>query len=174
MKIKLTRRERLSFWFPILLPALIGLMYGFAELVAGLGASGFALFHTGMEELPGLLRIDVINFWESSNKGVVTSMISIDLWALSVIFTSKDRATRLAYFFAVTGILVHFFLVLCVAGVNPLIGAINTMSQDNVDTGSYGIYLRSIASGFALLSVLVGWWVRRGTWLYHEKVQDSS
>ena len=234
MKIILNRGERVSFWFPIVLPVVMGLVYGFAALTADLGGTALAVINWGLSsgstlKLSEWLTFDLLVLWDNSCIGIVTSIFAIDIWALTMLFASQVRwrtATAIAY--PVVGMFAHFVLLLAVVGTTEVGDAMHRAQvtraenaraeQEQTYTGSssvtyelwesqvelvteseaqaklekkpesgakdasggkkddaalWAMGLRLTASLMTLLSVITGWFVRRGVWIHHESQSNQ-
>jgi len=190
MTVEIGRSDRVAFWFPIILPVVVGLVYGFTDLASNLGATGIIIAEPTEQaernmQLQSLLRSDGFSLWDASITGIVTAVFSIHIWALSTLFASDNGGRSSAAFaYPVVGIFVNFFLVSIVVGITDLVEGVqisNMLVQAVSESGTTApiipgelIVMRMIASAAALLAVAVGWYVRRGIWLHHESVYSPT
>ena len=116
---KQNKDKQITFWFPILLPVLMGFVVATAEFATGLAQTGVIttigkeLADLGPEDWMPLLKSDLLNLWAGTTKGVASTMFSVDIWALTMLYTSHSTTTRsYAYGYPILGIFAHFILLL--------------------------------------------------------------
>ena len=167
--------KKITFWFPILLPVLMGFVVATAEFATGLGQTG-SLALIGLElsdnytseDWMDLLETDLINLWAGTAKGVASTMFSVDIWALTMLYTSRTSVIRssYAYGYPVLGVFAHFVLLLLAVGLT-------TLAKSSADFNQIMIILLLAATFVSLLSIIVGWIVRRGVW-FHYEINDQT
>lgn len=165
-----TPSDRMAFWFPVILPILMGLVLALAELVGDLAATALAMEPGTDESFLNFVKGDLSKLWLSSAKGLAVSVFAVDVWALSVLFSFRTAGQQgTAYAFPVLGIFGHFLLLLVVVGLGHLavgfdVGAAIAEGSD----GAWALAVRGLASVATLLSIWLAWIVRRGIWVHHE------
>ena len=167
-------QDRLAFWFPIVLPILMGLVLAFAEFSADLTATAY-LMNQGGVKFSDMFKIDVIQLWQALPKNIGSAVFAIDIWALSILFVSREiPRARSIYTIPVLGIFAHFILLLVIVGVSNLANAFDTLASMMDSSESlnefYAMVARIIVSIVAFASIVVGWAVRRGVWIQHDSI----
>ena len=176
--------ERLGFWFPVTLPVMVGLIPAFAEMVTGAGTStGMATFAALVAsadeyivQLANNLMVDLSHLWDGLNKGVTSSMLAVDIWALTTLFLSRPEGQRSshAYAYPIFGLMMHFTLVLIVVTCVSLslsVAEVVAKAQDDEQKSNAVLWLYLLKTGGSLGmigAVFVGWWVRRGVWMHYD------
>ena len=163
--------ERLGFWFPIVLPILMGLIPAFAKMASEMGTSAgiygtmSRMLELAAEEtadprtLVDNLQVDVVAFWGGLCEGISSAMIAVDVWALTMLFAApRDQRSSHAYAYPVVGIFLHFVIVLMVVCF-VVLGSFS-------DTHLHVFY--GGATVATLGAIVVGWFVRRGVWLHYD------
>ena len=170
MRIELERRDQMPFWFPILLPVLMGLLVAFADLTVDMARTSAS---DGASWWDFVMR-DLTRLWSGTSKGVASSIFALDIWALTMLYTNRhetDTSSNYAYAYPVLGIFAHFVLLLLVVALNALAGGADADAFLEDDPDSYksrAIAMRSFATVSALAAVAVAWAVRRGVWIHYE------
>lgn len=183
-RIRLSPSERIIFWFPIVLPVLMGLILGSAEFLADLAATAIAMDHGEDSNIRNLLLKDIAELWDASLTGVTSTAFTVDIWALSILFASRSAVyTRTAYAYAVLGLFAHFIILLVVVGLCYLANAFDTAAfshtlgmpiSSNLERDrAWAIIIRVIDTLFMFSSVFTGWGVRRGMWIHYDSVPDG-
>lgn len=185
--IRLSPNERAVFWFPIVLPALMGLILGFAEFLADLAGTAIAMDHREELNIRKLLWGDLVKLWDASLTGVTSTAFTVDIWALSTLFASRSAVrpgTAYAYAYAVLGLFAHFIILLLVVGlcylanmsnsaaISPDIGMPITSNPERDRALAAIVY--GIATLFTFFAVLTGWVVRRGMWIHYDSTPDGT
>ena len=81
--------DRITFWFPVLLPILMGLILAFAELVADLAATAIVMDHGENRNIGELIAGDFSKLWLASSKNIGSAVFAIDIWALTTLFVAR-------------------------------------------------------------------------------------
>ena len=99
----------------------MGTMVAFIEMVAGTGestalariAAAVGNQATDSQDLVDLITVDLVALQNGLIKGVTSSMLAVDIWALTMLFTApSERRSSHAYAYPVIGIFAHFVLLL--------------------------------------------------------------
>lgn len=177
-----TSSERMTFWFPVVLPVLMGLLLAFAELTVDFATTSISKDQMWLD----FLRADITKLWAGVSKGVASSVFAVDIWALTMLYTSRregEEAASFAYGYPVLGIFVHFILLLMVVGFTTLADGLATdellrstisTSEDELSYGVWSILMRVLATVCMFASVIVAWAVRRAIWIYHERLRRDT
>ncbi len=174
------RYNKLTYWFPLVLPMLMGMILAFAKLSADFSETTTLV--GSHEVLAQVLRdsdlidddalkaapasgllVDGERFLRRLSEGVVLSIIAVDIWAFTTLFgAASGPRRRLPYEYPVLGIIAHFLLVLAAAASDSL-GIKGSTAYTLI--GSVIVMLTAFA---------VGWWVRHGVWAGYEKPSNGE
>lgn len=172
--------NRIAFWFPVILPVVVGLVYGFAQFSAEMTASGYIIsivadpayedLATAESGIPYLLQTliqtDLLELWAETSKGIVTAVFSIHVWALSTLFSAAHKVRQSAVFaYPVVGIFTNFFLVSIIVATTNIATSLQNVEGTPAAPGM--LFVSTLA---AVVAVMVGWFVRRGVWIHYESL----
>ena len=134
-----TGKEALFFAHPLIIPMQMAVMVAAIEFgpdlqraVQGIqehlqGGSGFVRLLRLADEAGRVF----LQFLFSSAKGIAVAMLTVDVWALSVVFSARgSNRDRDIYVLPVMGLLAHF---MCVALVVSLTAGVDAFSAEFVD-----------------------------------------
>lgn len=161
-----------SYWFPLLLPVLMGVILAFAKLpsdfsetrtqhmmaqqiIEHMKEEGTEVERDALPTPYANLAVDGKRFLQRISEGLVLSIIAIDVWAFTTLFAAAAAslvAKRLPYEYPVIGIIAHFILVLVVA------------ASDALQIEEYEVVTQAASVIAAIAALGVGWWVRHGIW----------
>ena len=175
-------RTSSQYWFPLLVPLLIGLLLPLLQLNASFsetetmqGLNNLSNMRSGRTPSPvgpneegevldapeeqkefsmsKAIKIDLRKFLTDAVKSLVVAVISIDVWALTTLFTVRDRTQRsnLAFAVPVVALLLHVCLMI---GATSIPGKPGEFSLAKTISETLILLLAFVAAG----------WVREVIW----------